>query len=37
MGFGMEPGAEFYEQSVNEEPPEPPKPSGGRPALKVVK
>ncbi len=35
MGFGMEPGAEYYEFAEPE--PEPPKPSGGRPALKVVK
>ncbi|BBB28899.1 ClpXP protease specificity-enhancing factor [Neptunomonas japonica] len=38
MGFGMEPGADFYELEQEEElNPEPPKPSGGRPTLKVVK
>ncbi|MGY8872133.1 MAG: ClpXP protease specificity-enhancing factor [Pseudomonadales bacterium] len=38
MGFGMEPGADFYELEQEEElKPEPPKPTGGRPTLKVVK
>ncbi|WP_028469792.1 ClpXP protease specificity-enhancing factor [Neptunomonas japonica] len=38
MGFGMEPGADFYELEQEEElKPEPPKTSGGRPTLKVVK
>lgn len=37
MGFGMEPGADFYEQEQEEvDKPEPPKPTG-RPSLKVVK
>ena len=38
MGFGMEPGAEYYElEELDHEVPEPPKPSSGRPSLKVVK
>ncbi|SIT09278.1 ClpXP protease specificity-enhancing factor [Neptunomonas antarctica] len=38
MGFGMEPGADYYEQELDgSENPEPPKPSGGRPSLKIVK
>ncbi len=38
MGFGMEPGAEYYElEPLDPEVPEPPKPSSGRPSLKVVK
>ncbi|WP_372739620.1 ClpXP protease specificity-enhancing factor [Neptunomonas sp.] len=38
MGFGMEPGAEYYALEHDEpEKPEPPKPGSGRPSLKVVK
>lgn len=38
MGFGMEPGAEYYALEHDEpENPEPPKPGSGRPSLKVVK
>ncbi|SFG63500.1 ClpXP protease specificity-enhancing factor [Neptunomonas qingdaonensis] len=38
MGFGMEPGAEYYALEHEEpENPEPPKPGSGRPSLKVVK
>ncbi|MGB1238610.1 MAG: ClpXP protease specificity-enhancing factor [Pseudomonadales bacterium] len=36
MGFGMEPGAEFF-QTPSDEPPEPPKPAKARPKLQVVK
>ena len=39
MGFGMEPGAEYYEIDQNEgdKQPEPPKPKSARPSLTVVK
>lgn len=38
MGFGMEPGAEYYElEHAEPENQEPPKPASGRPSLKVVK
>lgn len=37
MGFGMEPGVEFFESTATPEPPEPPKPVRQRPKLQVVK